>query len=385
MPRASSLALLLALPPLGCTWSSAPSEVECVHPPPPPGPVRVEGGRFVAGGRPFVPRGVGSYPLLEHAGNGRMDAVEDIFEQARALGRPVLRTNAYLDGGRSAARLRDDDGALREEGLLGLDRLLAAASAHDVRLILSLTNNWPDYGGAEAVLRMVAPGEALPKDAFWSDPRAVAAQRAYLTALATRTSAVDGIAYGEHEAVFAWELANEARCTTEARCDADTLVDWARAMSDALRSAGATQPIAWGGSGHVGRYGEDLERLARSGAVDVLTVHVYPFARHALQSSGGSRVGLATEIARSVLRDRAALARRHGLPLLLEEVGWKPSATGRDGDVERALLYRDWLRIARELEVGALPWMIGETGRPDYDGLLVRPDDVATWRVLACE
>jgi mannan endo-1,4-beta-mannosidase len=355
--------------------------------PPPPGLVAVNDGAFVAGGEPFVPRGVGSYPLLEHSVRGRMDEVRDILEQAVALGRPLVRTNAYNDVAASAARLREPDGTLRDEGLAGLDRMLAEAAAFDVRLILVLTNNWTDYGGAPAVIEMAAPGEGLPKDAFWSEPRAIALQAGYVRSIVSRTNGLNGRRYAEDPTVFAWELANEARCEDAAWCRPDTLVRWARAMADAIRSAGATQPIAWGGGGHLGAHGEDLAAIAEDGAVDVLTVHVYPFSANALHLEGrpvASRPLIGLRLGAETIRGRARLARRHGMPLLVEEVGWKPGP-GEDRDAERAILLGAWLREAAAEGVGVLPWMIGERGRPDYDGLLIRPDDQATTEVLRCD
>jgi hypothetical protein len=59
------------------------------------GLITVRGERFLLDGRELVPNGVNSYPLLQHAGNERWDAVDDIFGQARALGRPFVRTNAF--------------------------------------------------------------------------------------------------------------------------------------------------------------------------------------------------------------------------------------------------------------------------------------------------
>ena len=346
-----------------------------------------EGG-LVHEGEAFVVRGIGSYPLLENAGNGRMDAVHEVLRGAVALGRPVVRTNAFLDGGTNPARIRDDDGSLREEGLAGLDRLIAAASEHGVRLILVLTNNWIDYGGAQAVLRMVAPGERLPKDAFWSEPRAIDAQRAYIEAIVSRRSSVTGRRHADEPVVLAWELVNEARCDDPSWCDSGTLVRWARAMATAVREAGASQLVAWGGSGHRGAHGEDLAAIAADGAVDVLTVHVWPFASHALHFdpiSPGDRIAVGMRIGAETIRDRAALARRHRMPLWVEELGWRGPA-GDDRDGERAVVLGAWLRVAAEEGVGVLPWMIAERGRPDYDGLLIRPEeDLATVEALRCE
>ena len=377
----------------GCTWGSdpLPSDIEACardqHPR--AGDVGIDAeGRFTLDREPFVPRGIGSYPLLEHAGNGRLDAVGDILAQAVALGRPVVRTNAFLDGTRNPARIREADGTIREEGLVGLDDLLAAAASFGVRLVLVLTDNWGHYGGAPAVVEMVAPGEGLPKDAFWSEPRAVAAQRAYVRRLARRVSTVDGLAYASHPSILAWELVNEARCTDDYWCDGGTLVRWARTMAGAMHDAGASQPIAWGGAGHLGEHGEDLEAIARDGAVDVLTLHVWPFAGHALHVDGRSaseRVAVGVTFGADAIRSRAELARRHRMPLLVEELGWRP-ASGADRDAERALVLGAWLRAAREEGVGALPWMIGEHDRPDYDGLLIRPwADPATHGALRCE
>ena len=121
----------------------------------PPDPAPVIGvddaGRFLADGVPVVPRLVNSYPLLDHAGWERWGAITEILRTARELGRPLVRTGAYMIGGTNPARLRDEDGALREEGLVALDRVLAMAADEGVQLLLITANHWPDYGGAPAV------------------------------------------------------------------------------------------------------------------------------------------------------------------------------------------------------------------------------------------
>jgi mannan endo-1,4-beta-mannosidase len=341
-------------------------------------------GQFMLAGEPFVPQGMNSYPLLQHVGDGRLTAVEDILAQAVALGRPLIRTPAFIDGGAHPARIRGDDGALREQGLVALDRVLAAAAEQGVRLILILTNNWQDFGGAPAVLEMVAPGEGLPKNAFWSDPRAIEAQLGYQRALATRINSLNGRLYAEDPTIFAWELVNEARCErsmTPELCSDTTLVDWAKRMSDGLRAAGVQQLIAWGGAGYLDDYGEDLRAIGAEGGVDVLTLHMYASR---VAASGALRAEAAIEAGETTLRERYATARALGKPLLLEEVNWKP-APDRDREAERATVLAAWLDLAAALQVGALPWMIGEQGRTDYDGYLIRPEDSMTNEVLECE
>ena len=398
LARATSCWIALATL-YGCAWGDAPSADEiaaCVaaHASTTPADDVLaidERGALVSRStrEPYgAPRGVGSYPLLEHAGSGRMTEVNDIFDQAVALGRPLVRTHAFFDGGASPARIRDADGTLREEGLVGLDRVLAAAREHEVRLVLVLTNHWPDYGGARAVLAQVAPGEDLPVDAFYSDPRAIEAQRAYIDAIVRRVSTIDGARYAETGTVLAWELVNEARCDDERYCDGGTLVRWARVMADAVRAAGARQLVAWGGSGHLGEHGEDLAAIARDGAVDVLTLHVYPGLRSAVALDAdtvGARPLLAARLGADAIRERAAIAREARRPLLVEEMGWRPIGGG-DADAERALVLDAWMRAAQGEGAGALPWMIAEQGRPDYDGFLIRAFvERATTGALACD
>ncbi len=388
--------MVLVLPAVagGCAWTDAPSASSidaCARDGTiPPGLVTTDGeGRFIAGGTPFVPRGIGSYPLLDLAGNGRMDAVDQILDEAVALGRPLVRTNAFFDGSDNPARIRNDDGTIHPPGLLALDRVVAAATARRVRLILVLTNNWTDYGGAAAVVQAVAPTGDLSKDAFWSDPRALDAQRTYVTTLVKRINTVDGRAYADDPTVFAWELANEARCDVPSMCGSNTLAGWAHAMADAVRAGGARQLVSWGGAGYVGDHGEDLNAIALGGAVDVLTVHIYPFANESVRVEdrmSTERLTFGIALGRDTINARAALAQSYRMPLLVEELGWRPTADRADRDGERAIVLGAWLDTADHAQVGTVPWMIGERGRPDYDGLLIRPEqDLASVGALRCK
>lgn len=345
----------------------------------PPNPPLVQlsaAGKLHLAGEPFLPRGLNSYPLLQHAAAGRISAIEDIFCQAHTLARPLIRMPAYLDAGDSQDRTRDAHGNILESGLRALDQVLALAASSGIRLLLILANYWPDFGGIPALLRMIAPHEHLPTDAFWQDPRAIAAQLRYQTALVTRTNHVNGRAYAHDPTIFAWELMNEARSPrwlARYRGAPRMLARWARRMSDGLRADGARQLIAWGGAGHLGHHGEDLRIIAAQSGVDILTLHMYGNSfitrRPAVAIAWGARV----------MRSRARIARAAGLPLLLEEVNWTP-ASGRDDD--RARVLEAWLQLARELNVGSLPWMVGERERTDYDGYLIRPAHHATIDVL---
>lgn len=348
--------------------------------PPIDGQLQIVGKDFAFNGLPVQVHGVNSYPLLQHAGEGRWDAVRDIFGQAVQLGRPYVRTNAFMDGSDHPGRIRNKDGSLREEGLELLDRVIVEAQEADVRLLLVLTNNWSDYGGVEAILRTVAPEERLPKDAFWSDSQALEAQRQYERALASRTNTISGRVYGKDPTIFAWELANEPRCVDLHYCDDETLVRWAREMARALRDANVSQPIAWGGAGYDNRYGEDLPRIAADGEVDILTLHLYP-------GDGSGPEAAVREGTRDIERAQS-VAEAFDLPVLVEELGYHVTSSASDEptrDRERAEVFNGLLGAAHALGLGVFPWMIGEVGREDYDGLLIRPTNETTFDTLRCE
>lgn len=324
--------------------------------------------------------------MLEHAGWGRLEALRDIYGRALELDRPLVRTGAYLTGGTNPGRLRESDGTIREEGLAALDRVVFEAQSQGVRLVLVLANHWADYGGAPATLAFVAPGEALPISAFYTDERAIADQERYVATIVGRVSSIDGRPYAANETIFAWELVNEARCDG---CDAGVLVAWSARMSRAVRAAGATQLLAWGGIGYAGAHGEDFDRLAREGGLDVMTLHLYPDVAGGLSLADGDAAApalwAALDSGADTIHDRAARARAAGVALLLEEAGWRGTDEARR-DPERALVFGAWLAAAHEEGIGVLPWMIAEPDRPDYDGYLVDvARDAHTVRVLRCD
>src|SRR6201999_1837522 len=141
------------------------------------------------------------------------------------------------------------------------------------------------------------------------------------------------------------ELVNEARCESDA--SGRTLATWARRMSDGLRAARVTQPIAWGGSGYLGKYGEALRLIAADGGVDLLTLHMYAST---VRARSWRRVEHVVDWGLETLRESSAVARAAGLPLLLEEVNWKPPHG--DDDEERALVLGAWLAEADALGIG---------------------------------
>ena len=157
--------------------------------------------------------------------------------------------------------------------------------------------------------------------------------------------------YGRHPAVVGWLLSNEMPLYG-GPASSDEIVAWARALVQAVRSTGATQPIsigdgAWGieTSGHDNGY--SLRALAP--LVDFFGPHVYPMqddqTRQMLMAAFGCE-----------------LAGNLGKPVVLEEFGVSSDFASDEnaGHYYRQVLYTSLLAGAR----GWIAW-----NNCDYDDL----------------
>lgn len=87
------------------------------------------------------------------------------------------------------------------DGLERLDAVVAAAEKYDIKLIINFVNNWSDYGGIAAYVAAFG-GSAT---SWFTDTDSQAQYQTYIKAVVSR--------YESSTAIFAWELANEPRCS----------------------------------------------------------------------------------------------------------------------------------------------------------------------------
>jgi mannan endo-1,4-beta-mannosidase len=314
-----------------------------------------------------VRRGLAESPVLE-----------EVLAKAAALGVRAVRTNGHND---AVAKVGDSAIQLAplqydEVALVGLDRVLSRARVHGVRLVLTLGNYWDAYGGARQYVAWAGLPRPVEGDSrFFTEPAVVTHYKAHVVGLLNRVSTVDGIRYGEHPAVLAWELLNEPRGRGLDR-EGVTLRAW---IDDVAREVKAHAPGHLVGTGEEGfepsaegydaafwaavgtsmlrTPGSSFARNTASPFIDFASVHFYPEA-WGLDGPGTAVAGA------KWLMEHAAIARSLGKPLFVGELGLR-----NEGELDlsqRRALYRGWLECMREEGVGAgALWMFANDARPD--------------------
>ncbi|KAK4697230.1 mannan endo-1,4-beta-mannosidase, partial [Lecanoromycetidae sp. Uapishka_2] len=119
-------------------------------------------------------------------------------------------------------------------GIPILDYIISTAEAKGVKIVLPLLNNWSDLGGIPAY------NTAFNSNAtsFYTDPASQAAYKAWITLIVNR--------YKISPAIFAWELANEPRCSG---CSSSVITNWASSISAYIKSLDPKHMVALGDEG----------------------------------------------------------------------------------------------------------------------------------------
>jgi len=364
--------------------------------------VATQGESFVLDGQPYRFGGTNNYYL--HYKSPKM--VQDVFDDAAAMNLGVVRAWTMIDRGSLDGSVPNVDGVGHkdgyymqywdteagqpavndtETGLVQLDKMLAAAEEADVRVIMTLTNNWREFGGMDQYVRW-AGGQH--HDEFYADPQIREWYRNWAATLVNRTNTVTGEKYSEDPNIFSWELANEPRCSngnlgSSGTCTTETILDWAGEMSAYIKSLDPNHMVSVGDEGFLAwddasdwaynaNEGVDHEALTSLPNVDFGTFHLYP-----------NHWGKSAEWGTKWINDHMTAAAGYGKPVVLEEFGYQDQG-------QRDAIYQEWGQAVRE--GGGDGWNFwiltgiqdDDSDYPDYDGFRVmNPSSTAT--VLAEE
>jgi mannan endo-1,4-beta-mannosidase len=362
-----------------------------------PGFVERSGVHLSCGGNPFYAIGVNSYFLENIAALNDTDRVDEVFREAAGLGTTTLRTWAFFDcpDTSNPACIQWAPGKFNERGLRSLDYVVAKAGEYSIRLVLTLVNNWEEYGGMNQYVAWYAQahpppagagpapaqrtifGESgrfyrttvagsLTHDDFYTNPTIRAWYRGYVSAIVHRTNTVTGVEYGEDPAILAWELANEPRSSDPS---GDIVAAWVDEMSAYLKSIDAQHLLGVGEEGFDcspvryappdaydgqswffdGTNGASFSRNSAMPGIDLAGIHMYPEGWH-----------LSMNQALTWLNDHQRIADALDKPLIIGEVGVR---SGRS--VFYPLLFNE---AYTQNTAGLLVWQLVYAGRPDNDG-----------------
>ncbi|XP_050208677.1 mannan endo-1,4-beta-mannosidase 6 [Mercurialis annua] len=250
-----------------------------------------KGTQFVINDQPFYVNGFNTYWLMVFAAdNSTRGKVTEVFQQASSVGLTVCRTWAFNDGQWRA--LQKSPGDYDEDVFKALDFVVSEARKYKIRLILSLANNWNAYGGkAQYVKWGQAAGLNLTSDDdFFSHPTLRAYYKAHVKTVLNRVNTFTNITYKDDPTVFAWELMNEPRCTSDPT--GDKLQSWIQEMAVHIKSMDAKHLVEIGSEGFYGpsapdraqfnpnsyatQVGTDFIRHHQTLGIDFASVHIYP-------------------------------------------------------------------------------------------------------------
>ncbi|XP_058214781.1 mannan endo-1,4-beta-mannosidase 6 isoform X1 [Rhododendron vialii] len=252
--------------------------------------VQKKGNQFVVNDQPFYINGFNTYWLMVFAvDQSTRGKVTEVFQQASSVGLTVGRTWAFNDGQWRA--LQKSPSVYDEEVFKALDFVVSEAKKYKIRLILSLTNNWDDYGGkAQYVKWGKAAGFNLTSDDdFFSHPTVKNYYKAHVKTVLNRVNTVTNITYKDDPTIFAWELMNEPRCASDP--SGDKLQAWIEEMAVYVKSIDPKHLVEIGLEGFYGpstpnkvqfnpntaaqQVGIDFIRNHQVLGVDFASAHIY--------------------------------------------------------------------------------------------------------------
>ncbi len=246
--------------------------------------VTVKGTDFYLRGKPF--RFIGANTRLIH-GDKERSMVSEALQSAQANAMRVIRQWAI-------GECENDSTAVHrpiqkyyfqagpsnwiEESFAHFDLLLAEAAKLDIKVMITLINNWRDFGGMPMYLKWTGlKTDSLifaRHDSFYSDPQIERWIKAFVRKLVTRRNTVTGKLYRDDPTIFSWELVNEAR----ARLDTyPAMIQWTKSMAEYIKELDPNHLVGIS----MGMVDNRIEREHSKNvfsleAIDYVDMHMYP-------------------------------------------------------------------------------------------------------------
>ncbi|XP_022757678.1 mannan endo-1,4-beta-mannosidase 4 [Durio zibethinus] len=251
--------------------------------------VQTRGTNFVMNGKPFYLNGFNAYWMMMFASDpSTRSKVTDAFREASRHGMNIARIWGFDDG--DYKPLQNSPGSYNEDVFKGLDFVVAEANKYGIHLILSLVNNFKDYGGKNKYVQWAKQrGQNLNnEDDFYTNSLVKKYYKNHVKAVLTRINTITGVAYKDDPTIFAWELMNEPRCPSDP--SGAHLQSWLKEMAAHVKSIDNHHLLEIGLEGFYGEsmpakkqynpnsypIGTDFISNNQIPDVDFATIHLYP-------------------------------------------------------------------------------------------------------------
>nr|CAD1821874.1 unnamed protein product [Ananas comosus var. bracteatus] len=233
--------------------------------------VGVEGTGFVVNGSAFYFNGFNAYWLMLVAANANATA--------NATATATANANATATATATAPQRGE-----------GLDFVVSEAGKHGIYLILSLVNNYKDFGGRPQYVEWARDrGENVTSDDdFYRNEIVKGYYKNHVKTVVTRVNTISRVAYRDDPTILAWELINEPRCEDD--LSGATLQGWIAEMGGYVKSIDRAHLVEIGMEGFYGAssqfrkqfnpnglvFGTDFVPNNQVQGIDFATIHAYP-------------------------------------------------------------------------------------------------------------
>jgi len=212
--------------------------------------------KFYLGNSEFCFLGFGVYYLQWMAADSSTRyIVDDVFKVAKQLGIKVIRTWGFNSGSdpTKPSTIRYEPYELKEDGLKALDYVIYKAKQYEVNLVLTLENNFSDFGGINQYIdwanQLLTPktGKVYEHNDFFTDDSIKNWYKYYVNTILNRRNIYTTESYKDEPIIFSFELINEAANTG---FDVNIVNGWYKEMADYFKSIDSNHLLTTGEIGY---------------------------------------------------------------------------------------------------------------------------------------
>jgi len=301
--------------------------------------------------------------------------VDEVFNAADSIGVKVIRTWGFNDSGSGSnpGVIRYAPYSYNELGLKALDFIVAKADEYNIKLILTLTNNFPDYGGIPQYVKWAnkylkkSNGKNFDHNDFFTNDSIKSWYKSYIFKILNRTNTYSKIKYKDDPAIFSFELVNEANNPGK---NSNIILAWYKEMSSYFKSIDNNHLLTTGEMGYDisnnnysntelfynsekflfdGSKGTSFTKNSELKDIDYTSFHLYSGAWNISYPAG-----------RTWIKDHLRISDFLNKPGLLGEF-----AVSKD----KVNIYSDWLNVIQEADgsKSALVWQYLHPSVKNYD------------------